>query len=88
MKTTIDYAKIHNAWKQTKEKFDNVMLLYRIGDYYYLFNEDALCAAKILNRSVDYLPQFKDVCSFPYMALDIYLPRLIRAGNRIAICDY
>lgn len=81
------YSNIRKYWNECKEKHHN-MILIRLNDYYYLFNEDAIATAKTLNLHLDYLPHFKDVCSFPSMALDVYLPRLIRAGYRIAICDW
>ena len=81
------YSDIRRYWEELKEKRHD-MILIRLNSYYYLFNEDAIAAAKTLNLHLDYLPHFKDVCSFPSMALYVYLPRLIRGGNRIAICDW
>ena len=75
-------------FKQLKEKYPEAMLLFRCGDFYQTYEADAEAAAKILGITftVRALDNVK-MASFPYHALDSYLPRLIRAGRRIAICD-
>lgn len=82
-----DMTQVHKQWKELKALHPEALLLYRIQDYYYAFNEDAPCTAKILNLSVYHINPFKDVCLFNEYRLDYYLPRLIRAGNRVAIFD-
>ncbi len=70
-----------------KKKHPDALLLFRCGDSYKCYEEDAIKAAEIL-RLTDIVEDDKiTVASFPYHALDSYLPRLIRAGHRIAICD-
>ena len=70
-----------------KKKHPDALLLFRCGDSYKCYEEDAIKAAEIL-RLTDIVEEDKiTVASFPYHALDTYLPRLIRAGHRIAICD-
>lgn len=75
-------------YNELKEKHTDVMLLFRCGDFYETYNEDAQECGRILGVTVtksndsDLL-----LAGFPYHALDTYLPRLIRAGKRIAICD-
>lgn len=70
-----------------KKKHPDALLLFRCGDSYKCYEEDAIKAAEIL-RLTDIVEDDKiTVASFPYHALDTYLPRLIRAGHRIAICD-
>jgi hypothetical protein len=70
-----------------KKKHPDALLLFRCGDSYKCYEEDAIKAAEIL-RLTDIVEEDKlTVASFPYHALDSYLPRLIRAGHRIAICD-
>ena len=70
-----------------KKKHPDALLLFRCGDSYKCYEEDAIKAAEILCLT-DIVEEDKiTVASFPYHALDTYLPRLIRAGHRIAICD-
>ena len=70
-----------------KKKHPDALLLFRCGDSYKCYEEDAIKAAEILCLT-DIVEDDKiTVASFPYHALDSYLPRLIRAGHRIAICD-
>ena len=73
---------------ELKEKHPDALLLFRCGDFYETYEDDAQAASKILGitltkSSVD----GTRMAGFPHHALDAYLPRLIRAGRRIAICD-
>ena len=64
------------------------MLLFRRGDYYEIYKEDAKEACKILGITLTHRGKGKtDMCGFPFHALDTYLPKLVRAGKRVAICD-
>ncbi len=64
----------------------DVLLLFRLGDFYELFGEDAKAAAPILNVALTKRHELP-MCGVPFHALDNYLKRLIRAGRRVAICD-
>ncbi len=74
-----------------KAKHPDAILLFRVGDFYETFEEDAVKTAKILgitltkraNGSAAYI----DLAGFPHHALDTYLPKLVRAGERVAICE-
>ncbi|MEB2778874.1 DNA mismatch repair protein MutS [Algoriphagus sp. C2-6-M1] len=74
-----------------KAKHPGALLLFRVGDFYETFGEDAVRASKILdivltkraNGSASHI----ELAGFPHHSLDIYLPKLVRAGNRVAICD-
>lgn len=76
-----------------KEKFPDALLLFRCGDFYETYCEDAVEASRILgitltkrnNGGVSSKPT--EMAGFPHHALDTYLPKLIRAGRRVAICD-
>lgn len=77
-----------------KKKHPNALLLFRCGDFYETYMEDAAKAAKILGITLTTSTTMKDaqgkplvMAGFPYHALDTYLPKLIAAGHRIAICD-
>ena len=66
-------------------------MLFRVGDFYETFGEDAIKASEILGitltRRANGSAQFVELAGFPYHALDTYLPRLVRAGQRVAICE-
>ena len=74
-----------------KEKHPEAILLFRVGDFYETFAEDAVKTSKILNitltKRANGSAQFVDLAGFPYHALDTYLPKLVRAGQRVAICE-
>ena len=74
-----------------KTKHPDAILLFRVGDFYETFGEDAIKAAEILGitltRRANGSAQFVELAGFPYHALDTYLPRLVRAGQRVAICE-
>ena len=68
--------------------YPNALLLFRTGDNYTCYEEDAMTAAAVLQLTDIYgTPDKISVARFPHHCLDSYLPRLIRAGHRIAICD-
>ncbi|MCF8309123.1 MAG: DNA mismatch repair protein MutS, partial [Bacteroidales bacterium] len=74
-----------------KSKYPDALLLFRVGDFYETFGEDARKTARILGiiltkRSNGAASQI-DLAGFPHHALDSYLPKLVRAGERVAICD-
>jgi DNA mismatch repair protein MutS len=74
-----------------KAKHPDAILLFRVGDFYETFGEDAIKAADILGitltRRANGSASFVELAGFPYHALDVYLPRLVRAGQRVAICE-
>jgi DNA mismatch repair protein MutS len=74
-----------------KTKHPDAVLLFRVGDFYETFGEDAIKTAEILGitltRRANGSATFVELAGFPYHALDIYLPRLVRAGQRVAICE-
>lgn len=70
-----------------KAKHPDAMLLFRSGDFYMIYRDDAVKASKILDLSLTQKTKGIDIISFPHHALDTYLPKLIRAGERVAICD-
>ncbi len=77
-------------YNQIKLKYPGAMLLFRVGDFYETFGEDAVRASKILNITLTRRNNGNaddHLAGFPYHSLDNYLPRLVRAGERVAICD-
>ncbi len=74
-----------------KSKHPDAILLFRVGDFYETFGEDAIRASEILGitltRRANGSASFVELAGFPYHALDTYLPRLVRAGQRVAICE-
>lgn len=74
-----------------KAKHPDAVLLFRVGDFYETFGDDAIKAADILGitltRRANGSASFVELAGFPYHALDTYLPKLVRAGQRVAICE-
>jgi DNA mismatch repair protein MutS len=74
-----------------KEKHPDAVLLFRVGDFYETFGEDALKLpvfwASPLTRRANGAASYVELAGFPYHALDTYLPKLVRAGQRVAICE-
>ena len=74
-----------------KEKHPDAILLFRVGDFYETFSEDAIAASEILGitltRRANGSAQYVELAGFPHHALDTYLPKLVRAGKRVAICE-
>jgi DNA mismatch repair protein MutS len=74
-----------------KAKHPDAVLLFRVGDFYETFEKDAVIASKILGitltKRANGAASFVDLAGFPYHALDTYLPKLVRAGKRVAICE-
>ncbi len=66
-------------------------MLFRVGDFYETFSEDAIAASEILGitltRRANGAAQYVELAGFPHHALDTYLPKLVRAGKRVAICE-
>ena len=76
---------------EIKDKHPDAILLFRVGDFYETFSQDAIDAAEILGITLtkrgNGVAQFVELAGFPHHALDTYLPKLVRAGKRVAICD-
>jgi DNA mismatch repair protein MutS len=76
---------------EIKKKHPDAVLLFRVGDFYETFLEDAITASEILGitltRRANGSAQSVELAGFPHHALDTYLPKLVRAGKRVAICD-
>ncbi|REJ81781.1 MAG: DNA mismatch repair protein MutS [Bacteroidetes bacterium] len=74
-----------------KAKYPDALLLFRVGDFYETFGEDAIRAANVLGivltKRANGAASFVELAGFPHHSLDSYLPRLVRAGMRVAICD-
>ncbi|MBQ4508028.1 MAG: DNA mismatch repair protein MutS [Paludibacteraceae bacterium] len=80
-------------FRKIKEQYPDAMLLFRCGDFYETYAEDAVKAAKVLNITLTHRNNgaggtaATEMAGFPFHALDTYLPKLVRAGMRVAICD-
>ena len=74
-----------------KAQYPDAILLFRVGDFYETFGEDAIKTAQILGivltKRANGAAAYVELAGFPYHALDNYLPKLVRAGYRVAICD-
>ena len=80
---------IMKQWEELKAKHPDALLLFRVGDFYEMYEQDAKRGAEVLGITLTKRNGSKDsyLAGFPHHALDTYLPKLIRAGERVAICD-
>jgi DNA mismatch repair ATPase MutS len=78
-------------YNQIKAKHPDALLLFRVGDFYETFGEDAVKASKILGHHFDetkkWISSHIELAGFPHHSLESYLPKLVKAGQRVAICD-
>ncbi len=78
-------------YAEIKRKHPDAILLFRVGDFYETFSDDAIEASRILGitltRRANGAAQYVELAGFPHHALDAYLPKLVRAGKRVAICE-
>ena len=76
---------------EIKAKHPDAILLFRVGDFYEMYGDDAVVGAEILGivqtKRANGVGQSVEMAGFPHHALDTYLPKLVRAGKRVAICD-
>ena len=76
---------------EVKDKYKDSIVLFRMGDFYETFLEDAITTSKILGIVLTKRANGKaanvDLAGFPHHALDNYLPKLVKAGHRVAICE-
>ena len=89
--TIIEDTPLIKQFFSIKAQHPEAVLLYRVGDFYETYSDDAVLASKVLgivltkraNGDKDSLP----MAGFPHHALDTYLPKLVRAGYKVAVCD-
>lgn len=78
-------------YTEMKQKHPDAILLFRVGDFYETFSDDAITTSEILGitltRRANGAAQYVELAGFPHHALDTYLPKLVRAGKRVAICE-
>ena len=76
---------------KVKAEHPDALLLFRVGDFYETFGEDAVTASRVLGivltRRANGSAQFVELAGFPHHALDNYLPKLVRSGLKVAVCD-
>ena len=89
--TEVKETPLMKQYNDIKGKYPDAILLFRVGDFYETFGEDAIKASQILgitltkraNGSASHI----ELAGFPHHSVDTYLPKLVRAGYRVAICD-
>ncbi|MDR2824886.1 MAG: DNA mismatch repair protein MutS, partial [Prevotellaceae bacterium] len=91
MMNNIAQTPLMKQYNSFKSKYPDAILLFRCGDFYETFSEDAITAAAILGitltRRANGAASSIELAGFPHHAIDTYLPKLVRAGKRVAICD-
>ena len=90
-KSSLTNTPLMQQYQEMKKKHPDAILLFRIGDFYEIFGEDAVKASEILGitliRRANGRDKYIELAGFPHHALDTYLPKLVRAGQRVATCE-
>ena len=89
-KKEVKVTPLMKQYNAIKVKYPDALLLFRVGDFYETFGQDAVVASKILEIILTNRANGSskiELAGFPHHALDNYLPKLVRAGHRVAICD-
>lgn len=91
MAKTVVETPLMKQYYEIKAKHPDAILLFRVGDFYETFSQDAIDSAEILGitltRRANGSASYVELAGFPHHALDTYLPKLVRAGKRVAICE-
>jgi DNA mismatch repair protein MutS len=89
--TEVKETPLMKQYNEIKAKHPGALLLFRVGDFYETFGEDAIKTAEVLGivltKRANGSASFIELAGFPHHSLDSYLPKLVRAGFRVAICD-
>jgi DNA mismatch repair protein MutS len=90
-KKSVVQTPLMKQYYSIKGKYPDAILLFRVGDFYETFSDDAIKAAEILGitltKRANGSASSIELAGFPHHALDTYLPKLVRAGQRVAVCD-
>ena len=90
-KSTVVETPLMKQFNEIKAQYPDALLLFRVGDFYETFGSDAIAASRILGITLtkrkNGAAAYIELAGFPHHSLDTYLPKLVRAGNRVAICD-
>ncbi len=90
-KSSLTNTPLMQQYQEMKKKHPDAVLLFRVGDFYEIFGKDAVTASEILGitltRRQTGVDSRIELAGFPHHALDTYLPKLVRAGKRVAICE-
>ncbi len=90
-KSILTNTPLMQQYQEMKKKHPDAVLLFRVGDFYEIFGKDAVIASEILGitltRRQTGIDSRIELAGFPHHALDTYLPKLVRAGKRVAICE-
>ncbi len=90
MASKITQTPLLRQYEEMKRKHPDAVLLFRVGDFYESFHDDAVALSEILGVTLTRRANGNNpiaLAGFPHHALDTYLPKLVRAGKRVAICE-
>ena len=90
MKSKVKETPLMSQYNRIKAKYPENILLFRVGDFYETFGSDAIIASKILDIVLTKRANGSsniELAGFPYHSLQTYLPKLVRSGNKVAICE-
>src|SRR6266446_5810843 len=84
---TMSLTPMMQQYREAKERHPGMLLLFRMGDFYELFEADAEVAARVLGLTLTSRDKTIPMAGFPHHTLEPYLRKLLHAGHRVAICD-
>lgn len=84
---TDEYQKVHKAYSTIKAKYSDAIVLLRSDEEYITFEDDATLVNQIADNCITEFEPTNNTCRFAFNALDTILLKLVKAGNRVAICD-
>ena len=91
MATKTSETPLMTQYNALKAEYAEALLLFRVGDFYETFGEDAVAASKaldiVLTKRANGAASSIPLAGFPHHSLDAYMPRLVRAGFKVALCD-
>jgi hypothetical protein len=85
--TVLAGSPLMQQYREAKERHPGMLLLFRVGDFYELFDEDARTAAKLLGLTLTSTDKTTDMAGFPHHSLETYLRKLVTKGHRVAVCE-
>ena len=87
MENTVINKEQYRQFKQIKQKYPDAIVVLRIADDYTAFDEDAEIIHQLTGNNLTDIPGIGNTCHFPFGDMDTILHRLVKAGNKVAVCD-
>src|SRR5262249_56980240 len=84
---TVSDTPLMQQYREVKGQHPNALILFRVGDFFELFGEDAEVATRVLGLALTSRDKATPMAGFPHHAVDVHARKLVQAGYRVAVCD-